>query len=161
MTRQEHFYLPDSVNYYNNICGVDYYDSKVFKIGTNLKYQYQKIFDLNLRANYYHWGVDKSDAKAWNKPAFESDLTAGFQFQTIPLRADLAYHLEAGRKNIVAGEIINMKNINDISFTETYTFNDTFSIFARVDNLLAQKYDIWYGYPAEGIRLMGGVSVKF
>jgi len=161
MTKQEHFYLPDSVNYYNNVCGINYYDSKVFKIGANIRYQFQKMFDIGLKATYYNLDIDKSDAKAWNKPTFESDLTAGFKFQMIPLRIDMAYHLEAGRKSFANKEIINMENINDVSLTGTYSFNDTFSVFAKADNLLAQKYDIWYGYPAAGIRFMGGLSVKW
>ncbi len=158
MTSDEHFYVPVGYAY-----DVSYYDAKRFKIGTNLKYQYGKIFDVGLKAAYYNWNVDESDAKAWNKPNFESDLTAGFQIQSIPLRIDLAYHLETGRKSFDFNKrsVVSMKNINDVSLMETYTFNDTFSIFAKLDNLLVQKYDIWYGYPAEGIRFMGGLSFKF
>ena len=158
-TQREHFYLPNT----NHLYDVDYSDTKVFKIGTNLKYQYEKMFDIGLKATYYNWNVDKSDVEAWNKPTIESDLTAGFQFQTIPLRIDLNYHLEVGRKSFdtASTTVVDMKNINDLSLTETYIFNDTFSVFARIDNLLAQKYDIWYGYPVEGIRFMGGLSVKF
>ena len=164
ITEQEHFYRPDD----NFICIVDYCDTKVFKLGTNLKFQYGKMFDLNLKAAYYNWEVDKTGVEwyelveAWHKPNFKSDLTAGFQFQTIPLRMDLAYHLETGRKMYnPAREVVDMKNINDVNLTETYIFNNTFSIFARIDNLLNQQYDIWHGYPAEGRRFMGGLSMKF
>jgi len=167
-TQQEHFYLPHILihnqGYYAwNSFSAIYYDTKVFKLGTNLKYQYGKMFDLSLKATYYNWKVDETGNEAWNKPTLVSDLTAGFQFQTIPLRADLAYHLETGRKgyDFFNDDIVNMKNINDINLIGTYTFNDTFSIFARIDNLLNQRYDIWYGYPAQGLRFMGGLNVKF
>jgi len=163
--KQEHFYRPDSVpGLGSDIWGAfspDYYNTQVFKLGTNLRYQYGKMFDLSLRAVYYNWEVDAPGKKAWNKPDFTSDLTAGFQIQTIPLRFDLAYHLETGRKSFLKNNIVNMENINDVNFTGTYSFNNSFSVFAGVNNLLAQKYDIWYGCPAEGIRFMGGLSLKF
>jgi hypothetical protein len=185
ISQQEHFYLPsihteeinDQKHYIFGFYNVHYYDTKVFKLGANLKYQYGKMFDMSLKAIYYSWRVDKSStetlyrptvAEAWNKPTFESDLTVGFQFPTIPLRADLAYHLETGRKSFEKitidnsqSKIVDMKNINDVSLTGTYTINESFSVFARVDNLFNQRYDIWYGYPAQGLRLMGGLSVKF
>ena len=165
ITTQEHFYRPlilssSDGDYACDFHYVDYYDTKVLKFGTNMKYQYGKVFDLSLKAAYYKWEVDETGAEAWNKPTFESDITAGFQFQTIPLRIDLAYHLETERKSF-DGQVVNMENINDISLTETCAINNTFSIFARIDNLLNQKYDIWYGYPAEGRRFMGGLSIKF
>lgn len=171
-TQDEHFYRPfDGYSNlpYNSIapeymCSAEYMDAGLFKIGTNLNYKYGNLLDLGLKAQFNAWDVKNDDiknAKAWNKPGFESDFTAGVQVPSIPLRIDLAYHLETGRKNYVNGKVVNMKNINDISLTETYSFNKTISIFARLDNLLAQKYDIWYGYPAEGIRFMGGVSLKF
>ena len=166
ITEREHFYLSTHISHsesndpallpYNII----YYDTKVFKLGTKLKYQYQKMFDISLKAINYHWKVNQIGAEAWNKPSFESDLTAGFQFQTIPLRTDLTYHLEAGRKSRIH-DIVNMKNINEVNLMGTYTFNHTLSIFAKIDNLLNQQYDIWYGYPAQGTQFMGGLSVKF
>ena len=171
ITEQEHFYDMSSIKLPRVLPDDFYrdYHTKVFKLGTILKYQYSKIFDMRLKATYYNWNVDKTGTKyeileAWHKPTFESGLTAGFQFQTIPLRADLTYHLETGRKMHdfdSANSVFIMKSINDVSLMGTYTFNESFSVFARADNLFNQRYDIWYGYPAQGLRLMGGLSVKF
>jgi len=175
ISKQEHFYFPYLIITTNwNSYYPDYYDTKVLKLGTKLQYKYGKIFDICLKATYYSWDIDKPTTgwggEAWNKPAFESDLTAGLNFQVIPLRIDMAYHLETGRKaydfygdedDFFNNDIINMKNINDVSLTGTYSFGETFSIFAKADNLFNQKYDIWYGYPAAGFRFMGGLSLKF
>ena len=37
----------------------------------------------------------------------------------------------------------------------------TFGLYAQVNNLLNQGYDIFYGYPAQGITVMGGISLRF
>lgn len=165
-TEDEHFYVNSASSVYSphltnygNILLPQYSDVNVFKLGTNLKYQFRDVFHAELKAAYYQWNVE-GEQKAWYKPEFESDLTAGFLVPGIPLKMDLAYHLEAGRK-CYPGAPLKMKNINDVSLTETYTFSEMISVFGRIDNLFAQQYDIWYGYPAEGLRLMLGVNVKF
>lgn len=43
----------------------------------------------------------------------------------------------------------------------TYRVNNNFQAFAEISNLLATKYDLWYGYEAPGIELRAGVRVKF
>ncbi len=163
ITGNEHFYSGKKdvlYNRYNNIYTPDYSDAKAFKVGTNLRYLYRDNFSTELKACYYSWNVDDIQ-KAWNKPQFESDLTVGYLFPLVPLRFDLAYHLETGRKNFVNEQLFKMKDMNDVSLMGTYSFNDTFSVYSRIDNLFNQQYDLWYGYPAEGFRFMGGVSVKF
>ena len=54
-----------------------------------------------------------------------------------------------------------MKNINDLNLGAVYSINDAFSIHLNANNLLAQKYDIWYGYATQGFNAMGGFSFKF
>ena len=42
-----------------------------------------------------------------------------------------------------------------------YNINKTFSVNVQLNNVLFQKYDIYYGYPAQGFNLMGGINVNF
>jgi outer membrane cobalamin receptor len=54
-----------------------------------------------------------------------------------------------------------MDNINDLNLGAHYNINESFSIQLKANNLLLQKYDIWYGYPAQGFNVMGGFTFKF
>ena len=54
-----------------------------------------------------------------------------------------------------------MDNINDLNLGGVYSINDAFSLNLRVNNLLSQKYDIWYGHPAQGLNVSGGFSFTF
>jgi hypothetical protein len=43
----------------------------------------------------------------------------------------------------------------------SYEFFKGISVYARIDNLLNQDYQYYWGYPTEGINFTGGVSFKF
>jgi hypothetical protein len=137
---------------------VPLYDkAETFKFGGLLKYAYQDIFHIGLNLSYYNWQV-RELAHAWHKPNFVGDVNMGFKIPDLPLRMDLVYRLEAGRK---ANEENNMKNINDLSLKASYDINNSFTVFAQANNLLFQRYDLWWGYPAQDFNIMGGISVKF
>jgi hypothetical protein len=178
--RDEHFYLSERfmLNVGDKYLTAQkivpqYAHAQTFKLGGILNYSYQDIFDLGLKWVYQKWNVHELSniassgnpsypLGAWNKPVFTGDLNMGFKVPAIPFRVDLAYHLEAGRKTVSGfNEIIRMKNIHDLNLKGNYTFNDTCSVFVKINNLLYQKYDLFYGYPAQNFNIMGGISLKF
>ncbi len=177
-TKDEHFFIPvagynteNSTQTYlaGNLNAVQYMDVNVFKMGGSLKYAYQDLFEFGLKATFYQWDVPSKHIdnggrsvryEAWNKPTFETDLNIGFRIPQLPLHLNAIYHLETGRKALFE-ESVKMKNINDLKIRGTYTINDTFSIFGQVNNLLFQKYDLWYGYPAQNFSFMGGLNIRF
>ena len=150
-----------------------YADAERFKLGGSIRYQYQDKFDLKLKLIYNHWQIIEiseeintlsvSEPIAWNKPVFTGDGNMGFKIPTIPFRVDVAYHLETGRKAWSWSERKPepMKNIHDVSSSATYTINPSLSAFAKVNNILFQQYDLWYGYPAQGFNVMVGVNWRF
>lgn len=160
-----------------------YMKAKIFKLGGAINYSFQNTLDFNLQITYLGWDVKNNNKdylgignetsfegdnnKAWNKPNFIADANIGFNVPTVPLRIDLNYHLETGRKGLFdtpEGDIftiIKMKGIHDLNAKVNYAINDSFSVFAQANNLLFKKYDIWYGYPAQKFNIMGGLSVKF
>ena len=145
-------------------------DANLFKAGGVIKYRYQDLFDLNLKLVYNHWTVTSfekinmewNEQGAWNKPVFTGDWNMGLKIPDFPLRMDLTYHLETGRKALLYGiEAVSMKDIHHVNFATTYTLNKSLSVFAKANNLLFQKYDFWQGYPAQGFNTMIGVNYKF
>ncbi len=186
--KDAHFFRPVYPDNYpfrtaiaGNVALSDTMDANLFKIGFQTKYRVLEQFEFGLRAQYNIWDVDdfnnpdevaRKDARAWSKPAFESDFSAAYTFG-LPLRLDLTYHLETGRKtlvnqidygvtpNVEEKQIVKMKNINDLALTATYTFNPSFSAYLKLNNILSQHYDLWYGYPAQQAGLVVGGSFKF
>lgn len=147
-------------------------NSDRFFAGANLKYSYQELFEIGLKGQYNHWKVkykdpidsDVKDPKAFGKP--EMEITANVTVRPIKnLSASLDYYLGTSRySNIIksaSNDYEKMKNINELNLTGNYNFNDTFGLYLKLTNVLFQKYDIYYGYPAQSFGAMIGVNINF
>ena len=121
---------------------------------------------LRLKKNFYNIdyvnidGTDIEDPEAYNKPGFEVDMRATFSL-TSYLKLTANYYFAGDRWSYYGGENLKMDNINDLNAGALYQINDAFSINLRVNNLLAQKYDICYGYPGQRLNASGGFTFRF
>ena len=146
-------------------------DTKRFFAGANLKYSYQNYLDIAVKGVYNHWTAEHTpdepgipnlgDIHAYGKP--EVELNANFTLKPIDkLAISLNYYLATGRYAYTPLDSnVKLDNINELNLTGSYTFNDTFGVFVKATNLLNQEYDLYYGYPAQGISVMGGVNINF
>lgn len=105
-------------------------------------------------------GGNIAEPKAWNLPGFEVDLRADYKASE-SLKFTLNYYLAGQRQSYFNNENVDMNNINDLNLGVIYKINDSFSVHARGNNVLSQKYDIWYGYPAQGFNALGGFTFSF
>ena len=178
ITRDEHFFytvpapkLPSGVSsttIAKNWIAPIYEDANTLKLGADFNYSFQDIFDLNANWTYYNWSITSEKHSlifyiALNKPDFEMNLNAGYNLSLLPLRFDLSYYSAIGRKvaDFSIPAFIKMNDIHDLSLKGTYSFTPYFSAYLSLNNLLFQKYDFWWGYPAQGFNAMGGLSVLF
>ncbi|MCI7008570.1 MAG: TonB-dependent receptor, partial [Parabacteroides sp.] len=165
--------FPDLENGFGNFSqAMDNINTTLLFVGANLKYNYQQLFELSLRGVYNSWkakygddwigvGEDKELAHAWGKP--EMELNAGITVRPIDkLAVALDYYLATGRYTQLYGAYeYKMNNINELNLTATYTLNDTFGFYVKANNLLAQKYELYYGYPMQRLSAQVGVNINF
>lgn len=151
---------------------MDNINTTLLFVGANLKYSYQQLFELSLKGVYNSWkakygddwigvGDNKELAHAWGKP--EMELNAGITVRPIDkLAVALDYYLATGRYTQLYGTYeYKMNNINELNLTATYTLNDTFGFYVKANNLLAQKYELYYGYPMQRLSAQVGVNINF
>lgn len=145
-------------------------DTKRIFAGVNLKYSYQQLFDISLKGVYNKWKAETdptewSDGKlehVWGKP--ELEVNANLTVRPIDkLSIALDYYLATGRYGLYGFDNVEykMNNINELNLTGTYTFNDTFGVYAKLNNILCQKYEVYYGYPLQSFSAMIGVNINF
>lgn len=164
----------------SNTLGLFNADASVWKAGVNLKYQYGTIFEGEIKLQKNGWSL-KEDQVASYKPGFE----AGLALTIRPLEQlvfNLDYNLYGQRKYVanfttmvrLPGEEYkkdpaapqgvlsgDLDAINDLSLKATYVINKTFAVTAGAYNLTMQKYDLWYGMPAQGFNFQVGGSIRF
>ncbi|MGL5787913.1 MAG: hypothetical protein ACRCX4_14025 [Bacteroidales bacterium] len=110
------------------------------------------------------------------QPDFTADFNVGYR-PVKPLLIDLSYQLLGERKAETATlslldynnglvvtsnpEQVKMKAANLLKLKATYDINKYLAAYVSANNLLNQKYDLWYGLPAQGINFMVGATLKF
>lgn len=121
---------------------------------------------LRLKKNFYNTkevknnNIDIADAKAYNMPGVDLDIRASLELIE-NLKLTLNYYFAGERWTNFENNNIKMDNINDLNIGGVYDINESFSLNIKANNILSQKYDIWYGYPAQGINVAGGFTLKF
>lgn len=173
-TDEDHFYLPNYIvtgDGLNNTLDLMYANSRKLFVGAALKYSYQQFLNFSVKGVYNGWSIKKVDMpeeignvtspfKAYNRPSFE--LNAGIEVKPMANLSFLVdYYLGAGRYAFVENQNISMKNINELNLKGIYTFNKTIGVYAHLNNILFQKYDMYYGYAAQGFSAMAGVNINF
>ena len=147
-------------------------DTKRFFAGADLKYKYQNFLDVNLKGVYNNWKGNFGDSWIGGEPNGELDyvygkpkmeLNADITIKPIEkLAIGLNYYLATDRYTELGGyENVKLDNINELNLVGSYTFNDIFGVYVKVNNLLNQDYDMYYGYPMQGINIMGGINLNF
>ncbi|MDR2058007.1 MAG: hypothetical protein LBP83_06970 [Dysgonamonadaceae bacterium] len=168
LTEDEHFYITD----YWPILSPVYMTAKTFNLGASVKYSYQDILDVSLKGIFYKWDCSGYEdynfylttriqsLYPWNQPSFTGNIESSLKIPDLPLKFNLNYQFVYGRETYVVSNQ-KMKDIHALSVRASYSINQMLSVYTVANNLLFQKYDIWYGYPAENFNIIGGISVKF
>jgi hypothetical protein len=157
-------------------------DASLFRVGATLKYKYMNKFDFSVKGVYNQWSFSAGDGmgdgnydwvKPYGRPAVEvnADLTVK---PLQPLALTLGYYLGADRSTLLSGnrqvdldifspfaETIQMQDIHDLNVTASWNFNKTVGAYLKLNNLLFQKQELYYGYPMQGFNAMVGVNLNF
>lgn len=179
--KNEHYY---AINLFDSNTGSESYpvyaDLKNFYLGGTVCYQYQKMIDLSVTfirnneetdltddAMTYRSDLSIDDSKPFSNPATELTISASTQIMP-KLDLSINYYLGAGREvlemNFPTNSKLNVKETKDISelnLNASYALLEKLSIWGEVNNILNRKYEIYQGYPTQGIRFMVGASYRF
>lgn len=133
-----------------------------FYFGAEVSYSYKDIFAIAASGTYRNWDTKKDEANPYAdaalrfKPALEADLHADIR-PISPLLFKLGYQHITRQKT----EGTTVDAVSNLYAGLEYKLFKGISIYARANNLLNQKYQYYWGYPAEGINFVGGVSFCF
>lgn len=150
---------PDLQTIYTNRFNVIYSNADLFRIGLRANYNFRNMVNVQLKGTYNGWDVE-GERFAWMKPAFETDLSADIKI-TRNLSTSANIYYEGVRYAKLGEEAYRMSPKVDINLGAAYAFNRSVSVFARVNNLINNKYQQFYGYDVQGLNFLIGGSVGF
>lgn len=168
-TKDEHLFTVGNNESWANVSTPIYANLGTGNVGGSFKTYLIPYTNLSLQADAYFYSLKDysslntqipTDKKAWGLPNLR--LNANVDFTFIPnLVLSVNYLLESGRKNYIAQNVVDMKNINELNFNAVYILSNKLSIYGKVSNILNQKYERYYGYTLQGTNVLGGLSLNF
>lgn len=129
------------------------------KIGMRANYNLRNRVNVELKGAYNGWTVQNS-AFAWNKPKWEADLSTDFRI-TRDLSVSANAFLEGARYAKLGNNAIRMRPKIDINLGTSYSYNNWLTFFGKINNLINNQYQEYYGYQVQGINAMVGASFSF
>ena len=170
----------------NNLCFINYNqlidrlaysnfieeDTKSLYAGVQIKYQQKGLFSVSAKGTYYHWDADHNEALL-AKPQFEfeanteanisANLSCSLNYSYTSRKEVTLYYSDPSSLASINNLLFSykMKPISNLSLGINYKLFNGISIFAKLNNLLNQKYQYYYSYPVEQINFIGGLSFQF
>lgn len=144
---------------YTNRYNVVYSIASLTNVGLRANYNIRNTLNVQLNGVYNGWRT-ANILHAWQKPAFEADLTAEYRVNR-QLIVNTSVFYKSERKAVLGNKVMPMNAFVDINLGLSYNINNSFSVFARGHNLLNSKYDAFFGYEVQGINCMVGAAISF
>jgi len=165
MLQDDYFFVnhADTVNNfyaYDNTFSFVKDNVNLLTAGAALAYNWQKRVEVMLEGNYYHWALDEQ-AKAWHRPDWKIDLSATYRVNDDIRLALNAYMYGARYAKGADEKAVKLDPVFDINLEGVYELNSWLSFYAKLNNILAQNYHIWYGYNSQRFNFMAGMVLSF
>ena len=91
-------------------------------------------------------------------PEYKGYLGVDYRARRLTVNLGLQY---LGGLYTAVGEDEAKENVCLLSLAATYVVTENLSLWARGENLLAQRYEVNLGYPMPRATFMGGISIRF
>lgn len=144
---------------YTNRFSAEYSSASLLKVAVRAHYNWKNTVNVQIQGAYNKWDVS-TEARAWLKPAFEAGLSADY---TVNKKLSLNLHsfLVGDRYAKLGAMEYKLPAFVDLNLGANYVLNKWFSAFAKVNNLLNQNYQHYYGYEVQGFNFLIGGAVTF
>jgi hypothetical protein len=151
---------------YGNSFSVVYDNVKTTSILATLEYDLNKNIILSTNFQFDSFNI-QTQPEAWNLPTIQGDFTTKYKSNKWYATTNIFYVGE--RKDILYSSTFpsNSNNIQtldafvDVNLNGGYHFNDKFSAFLTLNNILNSDYQRFANFNVQGFQVLGGVTYKF
>ncbi|TXD53327.1 MULTISPECIES: TonB-dependent receptor [unclassified Polaribacter] len=151
---------------YGNSFSVVYDDVKTTSIFAELAYDVTKRVTLSTYIQFDNFKMT-TQSEAWNLPTIQTALLGAYKsnkwFATTTIfyigeRKDVLY---ASTYPSSTNGIQDVNSFVDVNLNGGYHFNDKFSAFLRLNNILNTNYQRFANFNVQGFQALGGITYKF
>jgi len=150
-----------------NSFGVVYDDVTTLSFFAELQFALNEDVSLRINGTYNNYSADAQD-EVWNLPEMEGSFALDYQINSKWFAGASVFAV--GERNVFLDfqDSFNtyqtkgkLDGYVDANLRVGYKINERLSLFLRGNNLLTENYRPWFGYPTQGIQVMGGASYQF
>jgi hypothetical protein len=145
---------------FTNRFNVIYSDATQLRVGARAAYNFKNLVNVELKGAYNGWAV-ATEQYAWNKPKWEASLNTGVRINSEwSVSANAFYE---GERYAKLGNLppILMRDKIDINLGANYSYNNWLTAFVKVNNLINNHYQDFYGYYVQGFNVLVGAGFSF
>lgn len=108
-----------------------------------------------------------NQTEAWNLPQLTGEIFAKYKRNKwyastniffVSDRKDIEY---SGVYPSAVGKIVTLESFVDVNLNGGYHFNDKFTAFIKMNNVLNSDYQRFSNFNVQGFQVLGGISYKF
>ena len=151
---------------YGNSFSVFYDDVKTTSLFAELAYDFNKNLELSTNIQFDNFKMITL-TEAWNLPTVQTTVSAKYTTNKWFATTNIFYVGE--RKDVLyssvspssLGGIQTLNSFVDVNLNGGYHFNDKFSAFLKVNNVLNTDYQRFANFNVQGFQVLGGITYKF
>ena len=151
---------------YGNSFSVIYDDVKTISILAELSYDFSKNITISSNFEFNNFKMT-TQAEAWNLPTIQAALNTKYKSNKWYATTNIFYMGE--RKDILypsifassSNEVLTLNSFLDVNLNGGYHFNDNFSTFLRLKNVLNTNYQRFANFNVQGFQILAGITYKF
>ena len=151
---------------YGNSFNVYYDDVKTTSFFAELEYDFTKRLTFNTQIQYDNYSI-ASTSQDWNLPTLQASFLGKYKTNKWYATTNIFYVSE--RKDALylstfPSSISGVETISsfvDVNLNGGYHFNDMFSVFLKLNNVLNTNYQRFANFDTQGFQVLGGFTDKF
>jgi hypothetical protein len=161
------FFVTDKSILLNNLFTLDFDDVQLFQFTAEAAYKFNELIGLHLNYSMNEYTMTNL-MHPWHEPL--SVFKARLDVNPIPKISFQAELIAGGTRyapnyiitnNITVEEVIELAPYFDLNLGAEYRFNERFTSFVTINNLLNSKYPRFLNYPVYGLQAFAGISYSF
>jgi hypothetical protein len=151
---------------YGNSFGLVYDDVQTVSIFGELEIDVTKRIALGINAQFDSFTLTNQQ-EAWNLPELKGNMYLKYKNSKWFMSTDIFYVgerkdlLYTGTSPSTTNGIQSLEAYVDININGGYHFNDKFSAFLNVNNVLNNEYQRFSNFTVQGLQVLGGITYKF
>lgn len=126
----------------------------------SLGFAQTEAFKFMVRGDVYSYSTEQQEA--WHRPTYkvtaESSANIADKFL---LEVNLISQGGMKAFDPVADTRVELDPAFDLNARVEYLFSESFSIFARFNNITSTEYPLFFNYPVRGFQALGGLTWSF